>query len=877
MTEKQKNIRLLYFCTIALLCCVAVYTLVLSQQSSVSLEYSNSGTVKFALGESKLFPVTSSMDKYLYLEMGSGDTYEISFHCEEDIHTMIVNSGTWATETTADGSVAILHLIPEYIQVSGYSSISAVAIRGDGDYYIHKLSTYGAVAEAPSLHNLIDFEIKKYDITMSEEAYAQITQERKDALNLGILHTDDDSFVSAKITAGGEKFSTDVRLKGDWTDHLLTDQWSYRVEVQGDFAIWGLQKFSLQPVTTRNGIWEYLIYELYREQGGVAIRYDFADVTVNGVYLGVFAVEEFTEKRVIENSLNREGPIIKVNEAPMWVRTTYYPALTAPWEDFGVSSQKKTVASATLNKYASYGITLINKYKNGEESVENVFDVDKFIELSVVLDLFSAYHGRAEHNMRLYYNPVSALLEPIPFDEVSSPGSTNYYFFTDMDSRYDDMGELYQRAMNDIMAMPDKAEYAKNLLLRLAEEMPEYLQRQEETIRQYHTTILRDDEFFYMNAVDIYPRMEQVLSFTSPEEPYYYISNEEGRDVLVLGNPNATAVYLEHLSFDGVSLDYLDYDLLTIRGNEEIILPVDFIGTTVTFTWETLFTQEAKEASLSQDLAFFAIGHAYGDIYHTDGTLHPPVVTYLQELAVGQMDFGLFTGDIRKNFTGSEYPQLIQLANDIKLPFYAIPGNHDLTSFENYSEYTREEQFFQYFDRTFGFDLWGNQLLICLDVYENLESNGSFIPQEQLDMVEYAISRHGNVQNVFVAMHQLLFLELDERDYGGFIPNSLVGYESTGENNFRSHLLPLFDKVDCPVYFITGDTGAFLNGNEIYYEEEGRFTYLSSGVGSWEMDSVLEFYVYSNGAVEIRLRALNDENPSALGRIEDYTRGDNVL
>ncbi len=876
MTEKQKNIRLLYLCTIAFLCCVAVYTLVLSQDSSVSLEYGDSGTTKFALGEGRVFPVTSSLDQYLYLEVGAGDTYELSFHSGEDVHTMIISSDTWATLTTADGSVPILHWIPEYIQESGYDSITVTPIRGDGDYYIRKLSTYETLEKAPLYHNLIDFEIKKYDITMSEEAYAQICQERTDALNLGVLHTDDDSFVSAKITAGGEKYSAEIRLKGDWTDHLLTDQWSYRVEVQGDFAIWGLQKFSLQPVTTRNGIWEYLIYELYREQGGVAIRYDFADVTVNGVYLGVFAVEEFTEKRVIENSLNREGPIIKVNEAPMWVRTTYYAPLTAPWEDFGVSSQKKTVASSTLNKYASYGITLINKYKSGQESVENVFDVDKFIELSVVLDLFSSYHGRAEHNMRLYYNPVSALLEPIPFDEVASPGSTNYFFFTDLDSRYDNMGELYQRAMADILAMPDKAEYAASLLLRLAEEMPEYLQRQEETISQYQTIILRDDEHFYMNAEDLYPRIEQVLSFSNPNEPYYYMSFEEDTQehVLVLGNHNGTAVYIQNLAMDG---QLLDYDLLTIRANEEIILPVEYPGSSVSFTWETLFTQEAKEASLSEDLAFFAIGHAYGDIYNTAGTLHPPVVTYLQGLEVGQMDFGLFTGDIRKNYTGSEYAQLIKLANDIKLPFYAIPGNHDLTSMENFSEYSRQEQFFQYFDRTFGYDLWGNQLLICLDVYENLESNGSFIPQEQLDMVEYALSQHSDVQNVFVAMHQLLFLELDKRDYGGFIPNSLLGYESNGENNFRSHLLPLFDKVDCPVYFITGDTGAFLNGNELYYEEEGRFTYISNGVGSWEMDTSLEFYVYANGFVEIRLVALNDENPFALGRIQDYTKGDNAL
>ena len=51
---------------------------------------------------------------------------------------------------------------------------------------------------------------------------------------------------------------------------------------------------------------------MYHQMGGVSLRYEFVDVVVNGVYKGVYALEEGFNKRLIENSNKREGPIIRV-------------------------------------------------------------------------------------------------------------------------------------------------------------------------------------------------------------------------------------------------------------------------------------------------------------------------------------------------------------------------------------------------------------------------------------------------------------------------------------------------------------------------------------------------------------------------------------
>lgn len=870
MTSKQKNTHLLLLCAIVFLFSIAWYTVSISEGSALVLTMESQEKHNMALGETMLFPVSYTDQQYLYLEAGANDTFQVTFHSNKGEETLIINTGSWTSTATEDGAVPLLHLIPEYIRIAGFQEISLVPIRGDGDYYVQNLQLVQTQEDWSGAHNLIDFEIKKYDITMSEEAYAKIEAERKEALDLGLLFTDDDSYVTAKISAGGENFSTDLRLKGDWTDHLGGDKWSFRVEVKGDFAIWGLQKFSLQPLETRNGIWEYLIYELYREQGGVALRYDFADVTINGVYMGVFAVEEFMEKRVIENSLNREGPIIKLNEGPFWTRFAYYNNLTAPWKDYGVASTKKTVASETLNRYASYAITLVTKYKQGEISVDDVFDVDKMIELSAILDLFSSHHGRAEHNMRFYYNPVSGLLEPIPFDEIANPGEIYYSFFSEPNSSYTDTGELFQKAMIDILAEPENQAYASQVLLDLAQDFSNYLQRQKNQVQQFITTVQRDNSEFVMNLSAIDSRIQQVLSFHEGIEPGIFINSEN--NTVVISNHNYVNMYVSQLEIDGADPEEIQGTFF-IPAQGELIFQLSYHGKWVQLAWETSFTSEKKGASLGIDLAFFSIGHLYGGIYSTTGLIHDPVANYLESLNKGQMDFAVFTGDISRDGAGYEYAQICQVMESISVPLYAVPGNHDLISKVTFDEYDSTVDFIFYFTHTFGYDLWGNQLFIYLDVYENLQSNGCYIPQEQLDMVAEALARYPQVDNVFVGLHQLMFYQPSLKYYGSFYPNSLVGYEETGENNFYTDLQSLFQVNDCPVYFIAGDTGAFANGNELFYEEDGRFTYLSNGVGGGTADSVLEFYVYHDGSVDIRLIALNHQDPNALGNIQDYTKG----
>ena len=102
-----------------------------------------------------------------------------------------------------------------------------------------------------------------------------------------------------------------MRLKGDWTDHLFGDKWSFRIKVKGDNTLFGMKQFSIHHPRARNFIYEWLYHQALKREGVLSLRYDFIEVTLNGKNLGVYALEEHFEKRLIEHNQYREGPIIK--------------------------------------------------------------------------------------------------------------------------------------------------------------------------------------------------------------------------------------------------------------------------------------------------------------------------------------------------------------------------------------------------------------------------------------------------------------------------------------------------------------------------------------------------------------------------------------
>ena len=222
-----------------------------------------------------------------------------------------------------------------------------------------------------------------------------------------------------------------LRLKGDNIDHLWGEKWSFRVVLKGDARIFGMKQFSLQHPERRNYLYEWLYHQFLKSEDVLSLRYHFVNVSVNGRDLGIYALEEHFDKLLVEHHQRREGPILRFTENLMWQEnlqwthpfpdadvTTYGSYLSS---DVDVFKTRAVMADSTQRTLFLAASGLLESFRAGRITASAIFDVQKMADYLAISDLLSAEHGTRWPNVRFYYNPITALLEPIGFDGM--PGT----------------------------------------------------------------------------------------------------------------------------------------------------------------------------------------------------------------------------------------------------------------------------------------------------------------------------------------------------------------------------------------------------------------------------------------------------------------------
>lgn len=278
-------------------------------------------------------------------------------------------------------------------------------------------------------------------INIKGKNFLRLAKQRETAINQGVLLTmEDDEYVPAFITHNDKTVKVKIRLKGDWIDHLQGDKWSFRIKIQEDETVFGMKRFSIQHPATRNYLHEWVFHQLLKKEDILSLRYDFINVTLNGKNLGIYALEEHFDKRLLEHNQRREGPIIKFNENMLWQDRMEAKAISESgrkrfWSGFLQSYysseihfyQSKGVSSdSSLKNQFNYAHSLLELFRTGKLPAHKVFDINKLSKYFVLSDIAGAQHGSGNwENLRFYYNPVTSLLEPIGFDgdagQVSKP------------------------------------------------------------------------------------------------------------------------------------------------------------------------------------------------------------------------------------------------------------------------------------------------------------------------------------------------------------------------------------------------------------------------------------------------------------------------
>lgn len=257
----------------------------------------------------------------------------------------------------------------------------------------------------------------------------------------------------------------------------------------------------------------------------------------------------------------------------------------------------------------------------------------------------------------------------------------------------------------------------------------------------------------------------------------------------------------------------------------------------------------------TQPYAFFAAGHVYGTPGIANNGVHPPFQERFPLLNEwDRLEFGVFLGDNVKTPSDSAYDMLDADIDSIGVPVHLCLGNHDAGNPHPFLN--------RYVDRYKSWTHRGD-LFIILD--PNLDYWN--ISGDQMEFLKKTLKDHSHVKNIFVFVHQVLWLEKDNV-FKKVKPNSFHG--KADSINFWTEVEPLFHKTMAQVYFFGGDVGAFPYFHSYHYYAYDNIHLIGTGMGGGKKDNFVIVEVAGDKSINLRLIALNGGNIDALGRLEDF-------
>lgn len=240
--------------------------------------------------------------------------------------------------------------------------------------------------------------------------------------------------------------SADVRLTGDWRDHLGLDPRKSRpissIAVRlHDQHINGITRFKLLLPGTRNGDMEIFTTLLFREFGFLAPQTYKLAARINGDQRTML-FQEVPAKEMFEAHGLRESLTLEGDERGMWRLVEEKPELDKNWhEQSGIGLPDNAswisgpvperIALRALSHYSrlyanhldglSFGkIGMSDFVPEAQLLVANdwIRDESLFVLLSRFLN---ASHGLRPHNRKFYFDPIYEQFRPIYYDGNAAP------------------------------------------------------------------------------------------------------------------------------------------------------------------------------------------------------------------------------------------------------------------------------------------------------------------------------------------------------------------------------------------------------------------------------------------------------------------------
>ena len=281
---------------------------------------------------------------------------------------------------------------------------------------------------------IIHLQIKDKHLQMLKSQTIEAKQ------NKGVLNTldGDDNFVPAVIKHGETISRAEIRLKGNLTGDRFENKLSIRTMLKDDKTILGMQRFSMHSTQAKSNISEWVFHELLKHHGLVALRYHFVQLYVNNQSLGIHALEEHFDKRLLANNNRREGPIVRFDET--WLYKWHLHkfkdnATTAPLFISEAWSFSPTMAYGTnknrhnpmFAKQFRTAVQLIERFKQGQLKASQVFNVKDLAMLTAINEVIGNRHSLFHRNIKFFLNPVTNKIDPVGYDSHMDPTRLSFF------------------------------------------------------------------------------------------------------------------------------------------------------------------------------------------------------------------------------------------------------------------------------------------------------------------------------------------------------------------------------------------------------------------------------------------------------------------
>ena len=383
-------------------------------------------------------------------------------------------------------------------------------------------------------------------LSLGAKQYKKLKKKRDQALSAGILETEDSDYVPATVTFNGVPYKAQVRLKGDWTDHLREDKWSFRIKLNDDKTILGMRKFSIHHPKTRGYLNEWLYHKAIKKEGLMGLRYGFLEGAIHikqenpsryfvrsdsldyiNKEVGIYAIEESFDKRTIESNKRKESIILKFSEDYWWNEVKKGIEVGRPYGmrsgnffdgqlglldkyPITVFAEGKVLSDSIMHEYFKLSKNLLEDLRRGNTTIDKVFDVKNLAMQNAILNLFGAVHGTYSINLRFYYNPITSKLEPIAFDGNSGLKLSKYYHFLFLDQSRD---TVFLKELAYALDEVSRPEYLNKLLKEHDKDLDYYDQVLKS---EFKRSVLNEDNLRYNQTVlrQEYTRLKESLGLS---------------------------------------------------------------------------------------------------------------------------------------------------------------------------------------------------------------------------------------------------------------------------------------------------------------------------------------------------------------------------